>query len=118
MNKEREQLVQQLYELQKEVVSTQNNLRNYEAASISATRKSEMTKITLRELDTIEATAKVYKPIGRVFVNKPKEDLVADLTKLVEEKEGEKIEYKVTLENSFRKARNIMGRNFRIWRIN
>ena len=81
--------------MQKEVVLTQNNLRNYEAASISAKRKAEMTKITLKELDGVDENAKVYKPIGRAFINKTKGNLVSDLKSLVEAKEGENEEYMV-----------------------
>ena len=89
---EKEQLTQQIMELQKEFVSNQQKIKLYDQTLVQQKRNKEKFNITIKEIEKLEESHKTYKSVGRAFFLAPKKQVSEDYQGLLEQNEKEFME--------------------------
>ncbi|ORY93166.1 Prefoldin [Syncephalastrum racemosum] len=72
-------------ELQAKYVASQQQLNTVRARMQARQRDRKMAELTRRELDTLEPHTKTYKPVGKMFIQTPLNDMKQQFVKRIED---------------------------------
>ena len=82
-------LQQQMFELSGSLSETVNNLKITEANLVALDAERRRQQLTLAEVNNQEDSAILYRPVGRAYLIKSKDEILVDLTHSIRRNEQE-----------------------------
>mmetsp|Transcript_27285 Transcript_27285/g.24081 ORF Transcript_27285/g.24081 Transcript_27285/m.24081 type:complete len:105 (+) Transcript_27285:49-363(+) len=79
MSNQKNDQYDQIYELQREIVAAAHKAKFYESTALQLKRNSDKCRISIKEIDGLEEQHKAFKPLGKAFVLRKKDDIKAEL---------------------------------------
>lgn len=83
------QLQQQMFELSTQLSETVNNLKISEANLYTLETERRRQELTINEINSQQDSALLYKPVGKLYIRKSKDEMVTDLTTRIRRNENE-----------------------------
>ncbi|CAG9321965.1 unnamed protein product [Blepharisma stoltei] len=97
------QLQQQMFELSTQLSETVNQLKVTEANAFALENERRRQELTLNEISGQNEEALLYKPVGKLYIRKSKNEMVVDLTNKIRRTEVELEEARRKLETLSKK---------------
>ncbi|KAL4426615.1 hypothetical protein ABPG74_003078 [Tetrahymena malaccensis] len=103
----REELARSILETERDIIAAVQKSKAYEN-SISFLKRNIMKgQITLRELESVAPEQKAYRPLGRAFILKSKEDIKTELEGIMKSNENDIQEYEKSRQHFVKKREDL-----------
>ena len=79
-----ESQLNQVYQLEKELIENKNKFESYGTREIQCIQNIKIFETSLKELETDDPSVKVYQPLGKAFLMRPRNAIKTDLEFLLE----------------------------------
>ena len=79
-----ESLLNQVYQLEKELIENKNKFESYGNREIQCIQNIKIFETSIKELEVDDPSVKVYQPLGKAFLMRPRTAIKADLEFLLQ----------------------------------